>query len=142
MNNRVQPLLHYLDDFLTIGPPNSNSCQRNLDTIKQIWDILGVPLALEKVEGPAISLSFLGITLDTVAMEAKLPTKKLQRLQLLVTEWLDKSKATKCEILSLVGQLQHAKKVIRQGRTFTLGSIRNSTQISVGGAHFYTTGMV
>ena len=74
----AQPLLHYLDDFLTIGPPNSNICQQNLDTIKQICDILGVPLALEKVEGPATSLSFLGITLDTVTMEAKLPPEKLR----------------------------------------------------------------
>ena len=73
----VQPLLHYLDDFLTVGPPNSNICQQNLDTIKQVCDILGVPLALEKVEGPATSLSFLGITLDTVTMEAKLPPEKL-----------------------------------------------------------------
>ena len=60
----VQPLLHYLDDFLTVGPPNSNICQQNLDTIKQVCDILRVPLALKKVEGPATSLSFLGITLD------------------------------------------------------------------------------
>ena len=113
----VQPLLHYLDDFLTVGPPNSNICQQNLDTIKQVCDILGVPLALEKVEGPATSLSFLGIMLDTAAMEAKLPQEKLLRLQLLVTEWLDKSKATKRDILSLVGHLQHATKVIRQGGT-------------------------
>ena len=47
----VQPLLHYLDDFLTMGPPHSLTCQQNLDTIKEISDILGAPLALEKVEG-------------------------------------------------------------------------------------------
>ena len=41
----VQPLLYYLDDFLTIGPPHSPTCQQNLDTIKQVCDILGVPLA-------------------------------------------------------------------------------------------------
>ena len=69
----VHPLFYYLDNFLTVGPPNSNIFQQNLDTIKQICDILGVPLALEKVEGPATSLSFLGNTLDTVVMEAKLP---------------------------------------------------------------------
>ena len=32
----VQPLLHYLDDFLTIGPPHSPTYQQNLDTIKQV----------------------------------------------------------------------------------------------------------
>ena len=90
-------------------------------------------------------------------MEAKLPPETLQRLQLLVMEWLDKSKATKRDILSLVSHLQHATKVIRQGRTFvsclymtaakvksltfTLGSIENSAQTYVGGTHSYITGM-
>ena len=32
--------------------------------------------------------------------------------------WLDKRKATKCQILSLVGLLQHAAKVVRAGRIF------------------------
>jgi len=101
-----------------VGPPASDICQQQLDTVKQVCDILGVPLALEKVEGPSTSLSFLKITLDIVNMEARLPPKKLQRLQLLVEEWLEKKKATKHNILSLVGQLQQATKVVRQGRTF------------------------
>ena len=32
--------------------------------------------------------------------------------------WLPKKKATKRQILSLVGTLQHASKVVRPGRTF------------------------
>ena len=31
-HNGMTPLLHYLDDFLTIGPSQSNACQQNLDT--------------------------------------------------------------------------------------------------------------
>ena len=35
----VNFLLYYLDDFHTLGPPNSQACQRNLDTcIQQFWD--------------------------------------------------------------------------------------------------------
>ena len=132
----VFPLLHYLDDFLTVGPPASDICQQQLDTVKQVCDMLGVPLALEKVEGPSTSLSFLGITLDTVNMEARLPPEKLQRLQLLVEEWLEKKKATKCNILSLVGQLQQATKVVRQGRTFMARLY--STAAKVQELDFYT----
>ena len=69
----ISPLLHYLDDFLILGPPTSNVCQQQLDAVKQVCNALGVPLALEKVEGPTTCLSFLGITLDTVNMEARLP---------------------------------------------------------------------
>ena len=77
----VAPLLHYLDDFLTIGPPDANTCQKYMDTIKEVCEILGVPLAVEKVEGPSTVLSFLGITLDTCKMEARLPEEKLTRIQ-------------------------------------------------------------
>ena len=38
-------------------------------------------------------------------------------MQLTIAEWVGKKNATK-EILSLVGQLQHACKVVRYGRTF------------------------
>ena len=114
----VAPLLHYLDNFLTIGPPDVNTCQKYMDTIKEVCEILGVPLAVEKVEGPSTVLSFLGITLDTCKMEARLPEEKLTRIQHTVADWLTRKKATKHEILSLVGQLQHATKVVRYDRTF------------------------
>jgi len=79
---------------------------------------LWVPLAVEKVEGPSTSLTFLGIVLDTVRMEAWLPIDKLHLIRHQVRTWLSKRKATKRQILSLVGLLQHATKVVRPGRTF------------------------
>ena len=57
--------MHYLDDFLLLGPPDSSICQHNLDIFTQVCDELGIPLATEKVEGPSTSLNFLGILLDT-----------------------------------------------------------------------------
>ena len=51
-HNQVTPLQHYLDNFLTIGPPQSSACQRNLDTLKHLCYRLSVPLALEKSERP------------------------------------------------------------------------------------------
>ena len=86
----VSSCIHYLDDFLTIGPPESFSCQRNLDTIKHVSEWLGIPLALEKVEGPSTSLKFLGIILDTIRMKAHLPADKLQRTRELVSSWMFK----------------------------------------------------
>ena len=101
----ISPLFHYLDDFLLLGFPGSSA-------IKEVCSTLGIPLALEKVEGPSHSLTFLGITLDTQQMMAHLPKDKLQRIRTLLAGWLKKRKATKREILSLVGLLQHATKVV------------------------------
>ena len=88
--HKVSFLIHYLDDFLTMGPPSSLSCQHNLDTITQICNYLGVPLALEKVKGSLTSLPFLGILLDTIKMEARLPEEKLSKLREDVAQWVSR----------------------------------------------------
>ena len=69
--HHVSPILHYLDDFLTMGPQHSPTCANNLTVIKEICALLGIPLALEKIEGPSHCLTFLGITLDTQSMQAR-----------------------------------------------------------------------
>ena len=91
---------------------------------------LGVPLATHKVEGPSLVLEFLGILLDTTAMEARLPEDKLLRLRSLVHEWIGKKSCTKRELLSLIGLLQHASKVVVPGRTFLRRLIDLSTMAS------------
>ena len=93
----VSPILHYLDDFLTMGPPSSTTCLGNLNIIKELCMHLGVPLALEKLEGPTQSLTFLGIVLDTSRMKKRLPEDKLSRIRTQLTIWLGKKKATKRE---------------------------------------------
>ena len=84
----VTNIMHYLDDFLTLGHPGSQECQNNLDIIKHTCNSLGVPLAAEKLEGPSTTLTFLGITIDTVKMEISLPGPKLSRICHTVQDWL------------------------------------------------------
>lgn len=86
----VTRLLHYLDDFLLMGPPQSPICQSNLLVVKHVCSLLGIPLALEKVEGPSDSLTFLGIILDTQRMEARLPAEKIQCIKTSLSSWLKK----------------------------------------------------
>lgn len=70
------------------------------------------------MEGPTQSLTFLSITLDTFCVKARLPPVKLQGIRNQVAARLRKKNATKRDILSLVGLLQHATKVVTPGRTF------------------------
>ena len=74
-------VIHYLDDFLTCGAPDSDECNRNFQVMLQIFNELGVPYALAKCEGPTTVLIFLGIEIDTVKHELRLPAEKLRRLQ-------------------------------------------------------------
>ena len=91
---------------------------------------------MEKVEGPSTSLTFLGITMDTVQMEIRLPDDKLAHIRQCIDQWLPKKNATKRDILSLVGLLQHATKVVRCGRTFV--SRMYSTAAKISKLDFYT----
>ena len=120
--NRVTFSIHYLDDFLMLGPPGHSTCCHNLEIITQVCQRLGVPLASEKVEGPATCLTFLGIFLDSFNKEIRLPDEKLEWTRREISTWLAKKSATKWQILLLVGLLQHATKRVRCGRSFVQAS--------------------
>lgn len=109
---------HYLDDFIVLGPPGAPTCQEHLDTMCQTCTELGLPLAEEKQVGPTTCLDFLGIELDSVKMESRLPAEKLQRTRELVATWRGRKACRVKELQSLVGSLQHACKVVHPGRSF------------------------
>ena len=95
----------------------------------------GVPLALEKLEGPATSIIFLGITLYIARMEIKLPQVKLFRIQESLFKWLGNKSATK-KIPYLVGLLWHAARAIRCRHTFM--AWMHATAAKVKELYFFT----
>ena len=109
---------HYLDDFITMGPPGSQVCKENLDITLRTCADLGVPLAVEKLAGPTTRLTFLGIEMDTLAGTLRLPEDKLSRLCQTLRQWSNRKFCTRRELESLIGHLQHAYCVIRPGRSF------------------------
>ena len=114
----VKNVYHYLDDFIILGHPNSTECSQGLAILKHTCEELGLPLAVEKCEGPSTRLTFLGIIIDTVRMELQLPLDKIERLSLLLNQMTNRNSATKKELQSLAGCLQHAATVVKPGRTF------------------------
>ena len=63
-NYDVTFLMHYLDDFHTLGPSSSSVCQHNLDRSIEYFSKLGIPLHPDKLEGPSTCLTILGIELS------------------------------------------------------------------------------
>jgi hypothetical protein len=114
----VRHIDHYLDDFITYGPPNSQVCADNLRTIREVTAKLGVPLAEDKCAGPASSLVFLGIVINTVEGTLSLPEEKLTRIHTALDQWGQKRFCRRRELESLLGLLHHAVKVIPPGRSF------------------------
>ena len=109
---------HYLDDFFVAGAPDSPACSAHLHALTSLCNTLGIPLAKEKLEGPATQLEYLGILLDTDLLEARLPLDKLHDLKSALSSWLQRSSCTKRDLLSLIGTLSFAAKIVPAGRTF------------------------
>ena len=114
----VSFIIHYLDDFLIIGAPNSPECRSALRIVMETFARLGLPLAINKLEGPTMCLDFLGFELDSWRMEVRLPREKLLELQHLIRQWVAKKSCTRKELKSLTGKLGHAAKVVQPGKTF------------------------
>ena len=79
---------------------------------------LGIPIAEHKRDGPSTCIMFLGIEIDTIAGELRLPADKLHHLQALLHRWGDHKACERKELESLIGLLNHACKVVQAGRSF------------------------
>ena len=115
---KVPDLLHYLDDFVTAGPPDSPQCIQNLSTSLAVCKRLGLPLHPGKCVGLTPLLTVLGIELDSLAQVAHLPADNLQVLRDLIHSWLPCKWCFRQELESLTGHLHHAAKIVWRGRTF------------------------
>ena len=118
---------HYLDDFFVTGAPGSNECGNHLYTLTSLCNHLRVFLAEEKVEGPTTCLEYLGILLDSIALEAWLPPDKLDDIHQALHRWSTQTECRKQELLSLIGTLRFAAKVVPAGQSFLRRMIDTST---------------
>ena len=62
-------LIHYLDDYFLVGPPDAQNCAAAVHTTLTVCTALGIPVALDKLEGPATKVTYLGIELDSCSWE-------------------------------------------------------------------------
>ena len=79
---------------------------------------LGIPLASHKTAGPTTCLTFLGIEIDSAALELRLPQEKLRKLKDMLIEWQFKKVCSREQLESLLGHLNHACNVVKPGRYF------------------------
>ena len=101
----ISIVFHYLDDILLIGAPNLAGCAQALSVLLQTFRQLGLPTAMDKLEGPVTLLTFLSLELDSSLLEIRLPADKLADLQDLISSWLDRKHCYHKELESLVGHL-------------------------------------
>ena len=116
-NYGVHNILHILDDFF-IAEPSQLHCLQSFTTLLKVFMAVKAPVVASKTLGPSQVLEFMGIVLDSVRMEARLPDDKLVRIKDMLQSFTQRRSAWLVELQSLIGTLQFACKVVVPGRTF------------------------
>ena len=93
--------------------PGSTECAVNNTIMHKVCEDVGLPIDPAKDEGPATTISFTGIEIDSDTMETRLP--KAGPLKAELANWRGRKACRKRELLSLIGVLSHACKVVRVG---------------------------
>ena len=111
-------IMHYLDDYLSVPAPSLSLASKQRSIIEEAFIYLGIPLALEKLEGPVTELTFLGITLNSDRFEARLPDDKLADIKQLVLDASSTRSIPAAKFVSLLGKLTFAAQFIVPVCTF------------------------
>ena len=93
-------------------------CSQALESAISLCARLGLPVAPSKTVGLSTVLTFLGIEIDSVSQELRLPADKLSQLRESLSQWEHKRNASKHELQVSIGLLNHAAAVVRPGRVF------------------------
>ena len=110
-------VVRYVDDFIVIAP-SASECQHLLNVMLETCLAAGFSVQPSKITKPAVSTEFLGIVIDSARQQLRISSDRLSEITTEVAEWLGLRKATKRRLLSLIGKLAFAAKVVRTGRAF------------------------
>ena len=128
-NRGLRHLIRYLDDFLTLGAPQSQECSNNKSVMLEVCQLFNIPVNLEKTSGPAQCIEFLGIMLDSVKMEASISLGRRDELLTDLSNLAAHRTCKKCQLLQLIGKLSFACKVVPAGRMFLRRLINKSMEV-------------
>lgn len=77
-----------------MGSGESEDCLHLLNSFFSVCKYFGIPSAKEKNDFPTTSLEFMGITLDTVADEFRLPDDKIYKIRQMLLIFIRRKKIT------------------------------------------------
>ena len=109
---------HYLDDFIFAGKVGSYHCQHLVYTFHSLCNQMGIPLNPDKEQGPTTCLVFLGLEIDTLNMQIRIPDQKVAEICYILEHHIQKRTITLSSLQSIVGKLNFFSKAIPGSRAF------------------------
>lgn len=101
----IETVHHYLDDFIFAGSAHTSHCHVLMHTFQSMCVEMGIPLNQDKSVQPTTCLIFLGLEIDTIKMQIRIPREKVDELMNLLLFWVSKNKIKLSTLQSLVGKL-------------------------------------
>lgn len=69
-------VIHYFDDLIVVGSLGLHNCTKALSTLLSVFNQLGFPMTLERLEDPQCQLIFLGFELESAALMIWVPPQQ------------------------------------------------------------------
>jgi hypothetical protein len=133
---QIKHMLWLLDDFITFDARDEIT-ERSMAIVSLLFRSLNIPTAPHKTVGPVQVIEYLGITLDSLLMEARLPREKILRMTNILQTFLQKRSCTLREVQVVLGHLNFACRVIVPGRSFISYLIGLLKSQKVGRSYFH-----
>lgn len=137
INNKygIPNLIHYSDDYFMVSTQDVVIAKKELSVVKQAFFDMGIPLADDKIEGPALEMIYLGILINSRDMTIEITPDRYVETTGALPRWVTRRTCTKTEMQSLIGKLSFIAKVVRPGRTFLRRLIDLTTTVKLQHHH-------
>ena len=106
-------VINYIDDFVGYSTPDVT--RRSFECF---LECVGLTISEKKLVSPSTKAVCLGILIDTENGAVSIPDEKLRQINDTIKEWQGRSRCSKRQLQSFLGQLLYIHKCVRPARTF------------------------
>ena len=109
--------MNYADDFAG-AEANHNVAKHSFDALGQLLLDIGLHESKSKACEPSTSMTYLGVSFDTIDMCMHVESDKIVELKNVLVKWARITVAKKHELQSILGKLIWVSKTVRYSRIF------------------------
>ena len=124
MATRGFDILAYIDDFCG-AHATFDEAMHAFATFESLCETLGLKTAPEKSAYPSTTMEWLGFSFNTKSMEITIPQQKLKEVLSLTESWTTRTHATRRDLQSLAGKLNHVALCVLPARRFMARILAN-----------------
>ena len=96
--------------FVFFSRANTDECKISLDIFLMLCNNLNIPINEDKTVLPSTIVTVFGVEIDTLLMQARLPSDKLEKAKSLLQSMQERQSIRLFELQSLLGYLSFAAK--------------------------------